>query len=135
MKIGTMLSDVTTSLFKKPVTQRYPFERYEPPQQLRAFLVWDPANCTGCSLCAMDCPAGAIEMTVIDKKARRFVMHYHVDRCTFCAQCVHSCRQGGLSMTSETWELAGLDRSCFDKWYGDPQDVELAMGDEAAEQP
>ena len=94
MKLTTMWKDALSSLFKPAATQRYPFVRREAPEHLRGQLHWDPSACTGCGLCAKDCPADALEVIVLDKKAKRFVMHYHVDRCTFCAQCVSSCRQG-----------------------------------------
>lgn len=135
MKIGTMLSDVATSLFRKPVTERYPFERRDPPENFRGCIIWTADNCTGCGLCAMDCPANAIEMIVLDKKAKRFVMHYHVDRCTFCAQCVHSCRQECLKMDYLNWELASPDRKDFELFFGKAKDIHEVMEREPGGDP
>lgn len=127
VKIGIMFRDVTSSLFKRPITERYPFERKEAPARLRGRLYWDSTNCTGCGLCAKDCPAKAIEMHVLDRKGKLFVMEYHADRCTFCAQCVHSCRQGCLALSNETWELANLTREPFAFYFGDPSNVEKVL--------
>ncbi len=127
MKIGVMLSDVAVSLFRRPFTERYPYKRSDTPERLRGHLYWDKESCTGCGLCVKDCPAYAIEMIVLDKANKRFVMRYHVDRCTFCAQCVKSCRQGCLSMSSDQWELAMLSREPFCIIYGDESDVEQIL--------
>lgn len=113
MKPGAMLKDITQSLVRRPVTERYPFVRREAPERLRGRLIWEPASCTGCGLCALDCPARAIEVIVIDKKAKVFDFTYHVDRCTFCGQCVQSCRQGSLALDDQEWELAALSRDAF----------------------
>ena len=118
MKISAMFGDVTSSLFRGPITEKYPFERREAPEQLRGLLRWDWQNCTGCGLCAKDCPAEAIEMIVLDKQSKRFVMRYSIDRCTYCAQCVNSCRQNCLSMSATQWELAGLHQDQFLIYYG-----------------
>jgi formate hydrogenlyase subunit 6/NADH:ubiquinone oxidoreductase subunit I len=123
-KIGTMFSDVSSSLFRRPVTELYPLERREAPPQLRGLLHLDLTACTGCGLCAMDCPADALHVTMLDRKAKRFVIDYHVDRCAFCGQCTRSCRQGALSMSSDEWELAQLDKAPFLIHFGDPHDVE-----------
>jgi formate hydrogenlyase subunit 6/NADH:ubiquinone oxidoreductase subunit I len=127
MKLGAMIGDITASLFKRPNTEKYPFERREPPERLRGHLIWDPEQCTGCSICAQDCPAGAIDMIVLDKAEKRFVLRYHVDRCTFCAQCVSSCRQGCISLSSDHWELAALSVGPFVVYYGDGADVDSVV--------
>jgi formate hydrogenlyase subunit 6/NADH:ubiquinone oxidoreductase subunit I len=129
MNVGTMLKDVLTSLVRPPVTEKYPFERRPAPARLRGMLTWEPEQCTGCGLCTRDCPARAIELIVIDRKTRRYVMHYHVDQCLFCAQCVKSCARGALAMSNERWELAALSREPFDVHYGDKADVQAAMAD------
>lgn len=127
MRPATMLIDVTRSLFRKPATERYPFVRYEPPERLRGRLSWDPQDCIGCELCIKDCPSQALEMIVLDKQAKRYVVRYYLDRCSFCAQCVQSCRQACLSMAHQEWELAGLHRSDFIYLLGNPEDIQNVL--------
>jgi formate hydrogenlyase subunit 6/NADH:ubiquinone oxidoreductase subunit I len=137
MRVGTMLRDVIGALFKKPFTQKYPFERTEPPDRLRGKLVWDREKCTGCALCVKDCPSNAIEMVVNDKPNKRFVLRYNMDRCTYCAQCVQNCRFKCLDMSDEQWELAGLRKEPFTVYYGDEADVAdfLEALEQSANQP
>jgi formate hydrogenlyase subunit 6/NADH:ubiquinone oxidoreductase subunit I len=127
MKLGTMLGDIWTSFFKKPVTQRYPFERIEAPEQFRGKLHWTPGKCNGCSLCIKDCPSNALELITIDKKNKRFVMRYHADRCTYCAQCVRNCRLECLGMAYKEWENAALTRAAFVVNYGSEADLEALV--------
>lgn len=126
-KFATMLPDISRSLFRRPATQNYPAVHTETPERLRGALEWDPSTCTGCGLCMMDCPADALELTVLDRKAKRFVMTYHLDRCTFCGQCVASCKQGSIRMSNQNWELAALDQKSFTIVFGAPEDVEQAL--------
>jgi formate hydrogenlyase subunit 6/NADH:ubiquinone oxidoreductase subunit I len=132
-RFGTMLPDITRSLFRHPATENYPAVQSDTPPRLRGALEWNPSTCTGCGLCVMDCPAYALELTVLDRKAKHFVMTYHVDRCTFCAQCVMSCRQDAIVLSSENWELASLDQSSFLTRFGDPKDVEQALANKLAD--
>ena len=127
MSYGTMLADVWGSFFKKPVTQKYPFERLEAPDHYRGKLVWTPGKCNGCCLCMKDCPSNAIELITIDKKAKRFVMEYHADRCTYCAQCVQNCRFDCLGMSPEQWELAALSKQPFEVYYGKDEDIQVIL--------
>jgi formate hydrogenlyase subunit 6/NADH:ubiquinone oxidoreductase subunit I len=132
MKLGVMFGDTTKSLFSKTNTRLYPFDRLEAPARFRGQLAWDKESCTGCGLCVMDCPAQAIEMLVIDKKAKQFVMRYHVDRCTFCAQCVYSCNKDSLALSSNAWEMAALNRGLFTIDSGTPADIETIRSRESA---
>lgn len=127
MKIGSMLKDVLESLFKKPITQRYPFTKTPPPERYRGKLYWDPSKCTGCQLCIKDCPSDAIELIVIDRAAKRFVIKYHSDRCTYCAQCVVNCRFKCLGMSNEQWELAAATKEPFTIYYGKDEDIAFLM--------
>ena len=127
MKIVTMLKDVLSSLWQKPVTERYPFARRPTPERLRGQLHYDPEKCTGCCLCQKECPADALELITLDKKAKRFVLRYHVDRCTYCAQCVQNCRFGCLEMAPEEWELAATTKEPFTIYYGAESDVTAVL--------
>ncbi len=128
MKFGVMLGDVVRSLFRRPVTRQYPFERQEAPDHLRGKLFWNPEQCTGCALCVKDCPADAIELITIDKASKRFVLRYHMDRCTFCGQCVQSCRFKCIQMSDDHWELAAINKEPFTVYYGNEADVDSFVG-------
>ena len=127
MTIGSMLGDIVTSLFKKPVTEHYPFERYPIPERLRGKLNWNPTKCSGCQLCVKDCPANALELMVVDKVNKRFVMQYHIDRCSYCAQCVESCRFSCLEMSPDQWELASIKKESFTVYYGREEDIQVIL--------
>ena len=128
MKITSMLRDVLRSLWKRPATEQYPFTRQPTPARLRGQLHYDPEKCTGCCLCMKECPADALELITIDKKAKQFVMRYHADRCTYCAQCVQNCRFDCLSMSPDEWELAATSRDPFTIYYGEEENVEKVLG-------
>jgi formate hydrogenlyase subunit 6/NADH:ubiquinone oxidoreductase subunit I len=127
MKIGSMFSDVFGSFFKKPITEKYPFEKKPAPENLRGKLIYSPEKCTGCQLCVKDCPADALELLVVDKVNKRFVMKYHADRCTFCAQCLESCRMNCLVMSNTEWEMAALNKEAFRVYYGRDEDVAFIL--------
>ncbi len=126
-KLATMFRDVFGSLGKKPATELYPFVRTEAPAHLRGHVVWNSETCTGCGLCAKDCPSNALEMIVVDRKAKRFVMRYRLDQCTFCAQCAASCNQDSIALSHEQWELAALTRDGYHFIWGKPDDIAEAL--------
>jgi len=134
MRIGAMFSEVFGALFNKPRTQPYPVEKIPAPPRYRGKLVYNPETCTGCMLCVKDCPAEALELLVIDRKAKKFVMRYHSDRCVYCSQCVENCRFGCLEMSNDQWELAALNKEPFTIYYGKEEDVRIILEPAAAEQ-
>ncbi|MBK7215967.1 MAG: 4Fe-4S binding protein [Candidatus Promineofilum sp.] len=122
MKIA-LFTDLARSAFRRPVTERYPFEKRPAPPLYRGQVSWTAEGCTGCMLCVKDCPAEAIDFFTLDKANKRFVFRYHTDRCTFCGQCAYSCRFSCITLDDEAWELAGGDRAAFVVTYGRPEDI------------
>jgi len=94
--------DLLRSLRKKPVTLRFPYERVEPVERMRAKVSWEIDRCIGCSLCARICPSEAIELV---GRGRTAEIIYHVGRCIFCGECVDICPTKTISTTKE-FELA-----------------------------
>jgi formate hydrogenlyase subunit 6/NADH:ubiquinone oxidoreductase subunit I len=134
LPIGMMVGDVVRAFFSKPVTRRYPFERKEAPEAFRGKLIWDLSRCTGCQLCVKDCPANAIELKIIDRTSKRFMLIFHSDRCTYCAQCKVNCRFKCLELSHDQWELAALDKRPFTVYYGNAVDVDAFLAQQAGEE-
>jgi len=107
MAVARMLPELIRSLFQKPVTVRYPFERVPAPKGLRGKPVCDYSLCTGCRMCSRDCPAAAIEMADMGQRTSRPVFHY--DRCAFCGQCADTCPRKAISLTAE-YELSAFSK-------------------------
>jgi len=122
-----MLGDIARSLFKKPVTELYPFVKKPAPERLHGKLAYDAEKCIGCGLCVRDCPANALELIVIDRAAKRFVMKYNIHRCIFCDQCKVVCRPKCIGLTNENWELAALNRDLYIITFGRDEDVQSLL--------
>ncbi len=106
MRPGKMIREVVCTFFKKPATNRYPYEKLDLPDNFRGELKFDSAKCVGCRLCMKDCPTGAL---VIEKVAdKQFKAVLELGKCIYCAQCVDSCLKKALKMTCNV-ELAQLD--------------------------
>ena len=125
--IGVMLGDILKAFFSKPATVKYPQSACSTPPKMRGKVVYDAETCTGCRLCVRDCPAEAIDIIILDRKERRFVMNYHADRCIFCAQCVESCRFDSITLSDTEWELAETSKDPFDIYYGLEEDVKRVL--------
>jgi formate hydrogenlyase subunit 6/NADH:ubiquinone oxidoreductase subunit I len=135
MKSAGMIEDVIASFFKAPVTQRYPFEKIVPPQNVRGKLIFDPSTCTGCGLCVKDCPSGAVELVTLDRAAKRFVLKYQLDRCIYCGQCMIGCKFKCITMPHLDWELASLKKEEFTVYYGKDTDIAEFLANIAAPAP
>ena len=122
MTIGTMFQDILESFFKKHATTLYPGERIAPPQRYRGVLSYTPSACIGCSLCVKDCPSDAIELIILDRAAKKYVVKYHMDRCIYCGQCVVNCKFKCIGMSNQDWEHAALDKK-FMVYYGREEDI------------
>lgn len=124
---GTMLSDILTAFFHKSATVNYPTECCEVPIKTRGKVVYNADNCTGCRLCVRDCPANAIDIIILDRKEKRFVMDYNMANCIFCGQCVESCRFDCIELSNTEWELASTNKNDFNILYGNNDDVQKVL--------
>ena len=104
---GEMIFSVLGSLFKKPATMRYPFEKFKMPDHFRGQPKFKSELCTGCRLCIRDCPSQAITITKIGEK--KFEASIDLGKCVYCAQCAETCPRKVIDITTD-FELAQLDR-------------------------
>jgi len=101
-----MLIQALDSLFRKPATTRYPFEKEPITERFRGKLKFYPEKCIGCMLCMKDCPSDAIR--IIKKGEKQFEAEVDLGKCIYCGQCVDSCVKKALKITNE-FELAQLE--------------------------
>lgn len=111
----SILGEVLRNLLKKSVTIRYPVVRevtVAPAYRGRHYA--DLMKCTGCSLCAIDCPANAIVMEKLSQQLKHNPRGIYpvVDygKCVFCYQCVFVCPVKAY-VTTEVFEMADYSTS------------------------
>jgi len=61
----------------------------------------DADRCTGCTLCVVDCPYGALEMVPRDDGKYRQIAVLIPDRCVSCGICIGSCSDDAMSLDGE----------------------------------
>ncbi len=105
---GKIVDFVLRSLFKKPATVNYPFEKMPMPEKFRGKLKFTPEKCIGCLMCVRDCPAKAIKIVKVGEK--KFEAEIDLGKCVYCGQCVDSCPKKALEITPE-FELAQISRN------------------------
>ncbi len=106
-RLGAMLESVLGSLFAKPATIRYPFEKFVMPKDFRGQPKFISEKCSGCRLCIRDCPSQAITITKVGEK--RFEASLDLGRCVYCAQCAETCPRKAIEISTD-FELAQIDR-------------------------
>jgi NADH-quinone oxidoreductase subunit I len=120
---------------KTIVTQKYPenrkelvmFDRFK-GEVIMPHNDKNEHNCTGCSICEINCPNGSIEIITrteeVDGKKKKVIdKHiYHLSMCTFCGLCVKTCPSNALAF-DQTFEHAVFDRTQLTKVLNKPGSV------------
>ncbi len=102
-------------LFKKPVTENYPYEKIEMPERARWLHRFYPDKCIMCKLCENICPPKCIAVGIgKNPEGKRELRGYDIkiDRCIFCGLCVEVCPTKAITMT-DVHEFADSNRNKF----------------------
>lgn len=111
MSIMTFKKSMLSNLFKKPVTTKYPFEPAVYPEGSRGHIEIEIEKCISCTLCAINCPSGAIK---VDRVARTWeINRFDCIQCGYCTQkcpkkCLHM--EAGYQTPGPEKNVAHYDR-------------------------
>jgi len=93
----------------KPATSRYPFEPRQAIIGSRGSLVFTKDTCVYYTVCAKECPTGAL---VVNRAQKRWT----IDRllCITCGYCVEACPKKSLELTTpQGTPSVTKDRECY----------------------
>jgi NADH-quinone oxidoreductase subunit I len=108
-----LFTETLRNFFKKPVTYKFPLEARPASPDFRGMQVVDIKKCISCRLCALDCPADAIEMA-LNRETKKEYPVVDFGRCVFCYQCVRVCPVSAY-VTSNKYDLATFDKKTLIK--------------------
>jgi len=116
--MGIML-EALRSMLGKASTRKYPKQKFKPYPKFRGRLIVNARECTGCGLCRMVCPTGAIRLKrkskimKVGKLEYRVIIHpinsIDIGRCMLCGLCVDICPPKVIEFTND-FELATKDK-------------------------
>jgi len=92
-KMFVFTRQIMENLVSKPVTEEYPFKQSNYAERMRGHIEIDIEQCISCTLCAQNCPPGAIQ---VDRQKGT----WSIDRfdCVQCGNCINVCPKKCLHM-------------------------------------
>ena len=130
--LGDGLAVTFSYLLRKPVTIQYPDRTEKPvvamlPERSRGILEIDLDVCTGCTMCAKQCPIDCIHIEVAkdEETKQRMIKRFDIDaaKCMFCGLCVEACPVSGLRHSREFEGSVGDVRRLMLSFVEMPQPV------------
>ena len=90
-------------IWRKPVTQQYPDERWVMPERFKGFVFNDTNRCNACNQCVKACPVDCIYLETDGKGKDRYMTRYAIDynKCIWCGFCCEPCPDNALSMSHD----------------------------------
>lgn len=92
-RLFSFTSEVLKNLISKPATVNYPEEPATYPERMRGHIHIDIEQCISCTLCAQNCPPGALE---VNREEGTWTIHRF--DCIQCGNCVQICPKHCLHM-------------------------------------
>jgi NADH-quinone oxidoreductase subunit I len=108
-----LFTEIMKNLFKRPATYEFPREDRPAQSDYRGMQILDFEKCTGCKLCAIDCPAYAIEMKTSPANNKLYPVT-DFGKCVFCYQCVRVCPVKAY-VASNIYKLASFEKEALIK--------------------
>ena len=98
-KMFVFTRQIMENLVSKPVTEEYPFKQSNYAERMRGHIEIDIEQCISCTLCAQNCPPGAIQ---VDRQKGT----WSIDRfdCVQCGNCINVCPKKCLHMKQAQME-------------------------------
>jgi NADH-quinone oxidoreductase subunit I len=116
VKLVSIWRETLKNVFKKPVTIEYPKVETPIEKDSRGLQYANLNKCTGCSLCAIECPSNAIEMRKLPENIklkhnpRGLYPVINYPSCVFCYRCVTICPVNAYVTTSEYRLATEIDK-------------------------
>ena len=142
--LGDGMAVTFSYLLRKPVTIQYPDRTKVPvvamlPERSRGILEIDLDVCTGCTMCAKQCPIDCIHIEVAkdEETKQRMLKRFDIDvaKCMFCGLCVESCPASGLRHSREFEGSVGDVRRLMLSFVEKPQPVAKPPKKDGGESP
>ena len=105
------IKDALKGFFQIPLTDKYPNEKVDIPQNFRGKISFNSELCVGCGMCMRVCSPQSItkEVKTIEG-GQEITMNFDLGSCTFCGMCADFCGKKAIELTEE-YSMVSKDKS------------------------